>query len=91
MWRWQLLRDYSFPTLTNARATYADKTIIQGYEWNVPGAEPAGAMGDGHEHCMMGSIADEFGPAPNANVVAQFEYQFDSRDHDTSAANGLGG
>jgi len=38
----------------------------------------------------MGSIAGEFGPTPNANAVAQFEYQFDMNDNDTSADNGMG-
>ena len=83
MWRWQSLRDYSFPALTNARAAYPSKVLIQGYEWNVPGAKPSGAGGSGHEHCSMGTVAGEFGANASASVVAQFEYQFDLSDGDT--------
>ena len=90
MWRWQSIRDYSFPALTNARAMYPSKVIVQGYEWNVPGVKPAGSGGNGHEHCSMGAIAGEFGVTPNADVVAEFEYRFDMNDADTSAANGMG-
>jgi len=90
MWRWQSLRDYSWPTLLAARSTYADRVIIQGLEWNPPGATPPGAGGLYHEHCSMACIANQFGASPNANPVAQFEYQFDAYDNDTSGANGLG-
>ncbi|MEI6515541.1 MAG: Ig-like domain-containing protein, partial [bacterium] len=75
MWRWQLLRDFSFSDLLVARSLYPSKTIVQGVEWNVPG----------HEHCSVGIITDEFGPlATNANAVAQFEYLWDANDADLS-------
>jgi hypothetical protein len=90
MWRWQSIRDYSFADVLTARTDYPSKVIIQGYEWNVPGLKPTGAGGSGHEHCSMGSIAGEFDASPNANVVAQFEYQFDMSDGDTSSDNGMG-
>ena len=91
LWRWQSIRDYSFADVVTARTNYPTKTIIQGFEWNVPGAKLNGAVvSQGHEHCLMGSIAGEFGAAPNANAVAQFEYQFDMNDNDSSADNGMG-
>ncbi len=91
MWRWQSIRDYSFADVLTARSNYPTKIIIQGYEWNVPGVKLSGAsVSQGHEHCSMGSIVGQFGAAPNADVVAQFEYQFDMNDNDTSADNGLG-
>jgi hypothetical protein len=91
MWRWQSIRDYSFADVLTARTNYPTKIIIQAYQWNVPGAKLNGAgVSQGHEVCSMGSIAGEFGPTPNANAVAQFEYQFDMNDADTSADNGMG-
>jgi len=91
MWRWQSIRDYSFADILTARTNYPTKTIIQAYEWNVPGIKLHGAgVSQGHELCSMGSITGEFGPTPNANAVAQFEYQFDMNDNDTSADNGMG-
>jgi len=91
MWRWQSIRDYSFADVLTARTNYPTKTIIQSYAWNVPGFKLNGAgVPQGHELCSMGSIAGQFGPAPNANAVAQFEYQFDMNDNDTSADNGMG-
>jgi hypothetical protein len=90
MWRWQSIRDYSFADVLTARTNCPGKVIIQGYEWNVPGTKPSGAGGNGHEHCSMGSIFDEFEANPNANVVAQFEYQFDYNDNDTSGDNSMG-
>jgi hypothetical protein len=90
MWRWQSIRDYSFADVLTARAGYPTRMIIQAYEWNVPGLAPSGAhVPLGHEHCSMGCIAGQFDPTPNANTVAQFEYQFDMSDNDTSAANGM--
>ena len=91
MWRWQSIRDYSFADVLTARTNYPTKTIIQAYEWNVPGVTSNGAgVSQGHGQCLMGSIAGEFGPTPNADAVAQFEYQFDMNDNDTSADNGMG-
>lgn len=92
MWRWESIRDYSFADVLTARANHPSRIIIQGYEWIVPGIRTngAGIYQLGHGNCSMGSIAGQFGAAPNANVVAQFEYQFDMNDNDTSADNGMG-
>ena len=72
MFRWQSLRDCSFPDVMQARALYS-KVIIQGVEWNVPG----------HEHCSVGLIADQYHPTKqNASPLAEFEYRFDAGDPD---------
>jgi hypothetical protein len=74
MWRWQVIRDYSFWDAMYTGALLS-KPVIQGLEWNVPA----------HEHCSTGIIANQFDPSnPNANPVAQFEYLFDKSDTDTS-------
>lgn len=70
MWRWQSLRDYSFPTLAALQQQYPHKTLIQGFEWNVPT----------HDHASVGIISD----VPVA--ISDFEYQFDAGDKDTSRA-----
>jgi len=72
MWRWQSLRDYSFADILTARALYPSKTLIQGYEWNVPS----------HEHATMGIIANQFTTTPNCNPLAEFEFKFDGSDAD---------
>jgi len=72
MWRWQSLRDYSFVDIITARALYPTKTVIQGYEWNVPS----------HEHASMGIIANQFTVTPNCNPLAEFEFKFDGNDAD---------
>ena len=72
MWRWQSLRDYSFTDVLNARLLYPTKTIIQGYEWNVPG----------HEHASFGVITNQFDAVPNCNPLAEFEFKFDGSDTD---------
>ncbi len=68
MYRWQSLRDYSFPIIQAARHLYRDKVIVQAVEWNVPK----------HEHASVGFVADE--PA----AVVNFEYACDAADSDTS-------
>ena len=71
MWRWQSLLQYSYPVLDLLRHQYPGKTIIQGFEWNVPS----------HEHCSV-AIVDE-STAPGTKLpVAQFEYLFDANDID---------
>lgn len=72
MWRWQSLRDYSFNDILTARLLYPSKTIIQGYEWNVPG----------HEHASLAIISNQFSATPNCNPVAEFEFKFDNSDND---------
>jgi hypothetical protein len=73
MFRWQSLRDFSFPDVMTARGNYK-KIILQGVEWNVPG----------HEHCSVGLLDDQFRRKnPNASAIAEFEYRFDKSDPDT--------
>ncbi len=69
-YRWETLKTYSFPMVSDLRNIYADKMIVQGVEWNVPT----------HEHASVGIITDE----PSA--VSDFEYTFDQNDGDTSRA-----
>ena len=68
MYRWQSLRDFVFADVLKARATYPNRRIFNGYEWNVPG----------HEHCSTGIVADD----PSA--ISAFEFQFDGSDADMS-------
>jgi hypothetical protein len=75
MWRWQSLRDFEFADTVKARRAYRRKTIIQAFEWNVPGP---------HEHCSTGLIAGQFGRNGNCSPLAQFEYMFDNSDADTT-------
>ena len=80
MWRWQSLRDYSFPTILEARERLPKNVIIQGFEWNVPG----------HEHGSVGIITGQFCKNANANALAEFEYKFDNSDSDKSGGAGMG-
>jgi hypothetical protein len=73
MWRWQSLRDYSFPMLNDLRSSFEKKLIIQGYEMNVPG----------HEHGSVSIVGDQLkNKKRNVNALAQFEYMFDNSDVD---------
>ena len=67
---WYTLIKYSWPKLLEQRKLYPDKIILQGLEWNCPG----------NDHAGIGFIEDEDLP----DAIAQFEYRFDSKDHDTS-------
>jgi hypothetical protein len=71
MWRWQSLRDLSFPTIKSLREQFPQKLLMQGVEWNVPS----------HEHASVGIISSE----PEA--ISDFEYTCDASDNDTSRAN----
>jgi len=76
MWRWQSLLQYSFPIIAEARNTYPEKLIVQGYEWNVPT----------HEHASVAIV----GPAEQSGkAIAQHEYLFDASDSGTSSDNYL--
>jgi hypothetical protein len=77
MWRWQSLWQYSYPLIAKARATWPDKLIIQGYEWNVPG----------HDHASVAIVGavEEDGLA-----IARHEYLFDDKDSGTTADKNLG-
>ena len=79
MWRWQSLRDYSWPLLfggtdgdgvtwSGLQHTYR-AVLIQGLEWNVPG----------HAQASVGLIGQ-----PDGEALSAFEYRFDAQDHDTS-------
>ena len=77
MWRWQSIWQYSFPLVAKARATWPDKLIVQGYEWNVPG----------HDHASVAIV----GPAEEGGLaIARHEYLFDDQDSGTTADNSLG-
>lgn len=80
MWRWQTLSEYTMPAIVKLRQVYQDKVLLQGLEWNVPG----------HEHASMSILAGQFEQTPDCNALAEFEYKFDSRDHDVNggARNG---
>lgn len=75
MWRWQSLRDFSFPIINGLRSTYPSKLVLQGYEMNVPG----------HEHGSVLILGDQLksnSKKRNVNDLAQFEYMFDNSDKD---------
>ncbi len=74
MWQWQALRNFMFPAILEARATYPGKLIALGVEWNVPG----------HEHCSVGILTNQFDKNPNCIPLAEFEYKYDNSDRDTS-------
>jgi hypothetical protein len=77
MWRWQSLRDLSFPLVARARADFPDKLIVQGYEWNVPA----------HDHASVAIL----GPAEESGLaVARHEYLFDLDDTGSAAGAILG-
>ncbi|MBK8802687.1 MAG: hypothetical protein IPN71_11650 [Fibrobacteres bacterium] len=67
MWRWQSLRDLSWPVLDSLHRVHSHRHIFQGVEWNVPG----------HEHASVGILAST--PEP----IARFEFLFDWADGDT--------
>lgn len=75
-WRWETLRDASYPLLlgpSGLQSLYADRTLIQGVEWNVPT----------HEHASVGIVAS------SGVDIADFEYQFDANDRDRSRDSGF--
>jgi hypothetical protein len=72
VWRWQTLSNYSFPTILDARATYPERRVLQGFEWNAPT----------HEHVSVGVI----GAGNEPNAISAFEYHFDQADTDLSRA-----
>ncbi len=85
MWRWQSLRDFSWPMLfggTNGAALvlpglqsqYPNQTLVQGVEWNVPS----------HEHASVGIVG-----VSNGKAIADFEYTFDQSAKDQSRHSGL--
>jgi len=80
MWRWQVLKDYSFRETLKARRMYPGKTILQSYEMNIPG----------FEHGSMGIVNGQFDSVPHCNPLAEFEYTFDQNDADTTGGRAQG-
>lgn len=80
MWRWQILRDFSYPEVLKARDSFPSKVILQSFEWNVPG----------HEHGSVGLIDNQFQSGSNCNPLAQFEYIFDAGDSDQTGGAAQG-
>jgi hypothetical protein len=77
MWRWQSLWHSSFPLIKEARAAYADKLVLQGYEWNMPTLS----------HASVGILGPE---EDDGRAIARHEYLFDAADSGTSADTLLG-
>ena len=81
MWRWQSIRDYSWPFIARFNETNATTMLsVQGLEWNPPG----------HEHASTGVITGQFDGGNNANAMAQFEYMFDNSDTDRTGGEAQG-
>lgn len=70
MWRWQSLREFSWPAVDSLRQAYPAQRLFQGLEWNVPT----------HEHASVGILATS--PEP----ISRFEFFFDGNDGDTVGA-----
>jgi hypothetical protein len=68
--RWLTLSNYSYPTILAARATYPERRVLQGVEWNAPT----------HEHVVVGIV----GAGNEPRGVSDFEYLFDAADTDAS-------
>lgn len=77
MWRWQSIKEYSYPTILKLRKQYPNKLIIQGYEWHVPG----------HEHACVGIAGST---EANGLAIARHEYLFDGEDTGTESGKLLG-
>ena len=81
MWRWQSIKEFSFPQVMNFNKKGTGTLAIQGLEWNPPG----------HEHCSSGIITEQFiSKNPNANAMAQFEFMFDANDGDQTGGKEFG-
>jgi len=82
MWRWQSLQEYNLPPIVEERESPQNKGKIAflGLEWVVPG----------HEHSSNSISAGNYGEAPNADALAQFEYCFARNSDDTSQGGGQG-
>lgn len=81
MWRWQSIKEYSYPKVREFNQRNTGTLAIQGLEWNPPG----------HEHCSTGIITGQFeNTNPNADAMAQFEYTFDNNDNDQTGGNEYG-
>lgn len=83
MWRWQMLQDYSLPSIISVReeAGNEKKEATLGLEWTVPG----------HEHTSAAIVTGQYDEVdPNADAMAQFEYCFGRPSDDTSGGGGQG-
>lgn len=65
-WRWETLRDVSWPVVDSLRQVYPHRHLFQGLEWNVPS----------HEHSSMAILTGDH------DAIARFEYFFDEWDTD---------
>lgn len=65
-WRWETLRDVSWPAVDSLRLVYPHKHLFQGLEWNVPS----------HEHASVAILTGD------RDAIARFEYFFDEWDTD---------
>jgi hypothetical protein len=74
MWRWQNIQQVEYPILANRGGLYADKVLVEGLEWIVPG----------HEHTDVAILAGQATRkgAGNADAMAEFEFRFDRADTD---------
>jgi hypothetical protein len=70
LWRWQVLRDFSWPLVKSINGqTAIGGKILQGVEWNVPS----------HEHASVAIVGTS-----SAKPIADFEFMFDASDKDNS-------
>lgn len=65
-WRWETLRDVSWPAVDSLRRVYPGRRLFQGLEWNVPT----------HEHSSVAILTGD------RDAIARFEYFFDEWDTD---------
>ncbi len=78
MWRWQSMQEIDYPIIQQ-RSKAWKKVAIEGVEQNVPG----------HEHADTTIIGNQFATTGgNADAIAEYEYQFDRNDGDTSGGAG---
>lgn len=78
MWRWESLLKYSFPALVQIRKQYPSKTILQGFEMNVPG----------HEHASVCIVNEQFNTKESHVLpLAELEYTYDDKDFDKTGGS----
>lgn len=70
-WRWETLRDISWPAVDSLRRVYPDRRLFQGLEWNVPS----------HEHSSVAILTSDH------DAIARFEYFFDEWDTDLAGGS----
>lgn len=65
-WRWETLRDVSWPAVDSLRRVHSGRRLFQGLEWNVPS----------HEHSSVAILTGDH------EAISRFEYFFDEWDTD---------